>query len=207
VRLGSIRKSEVVDLVGVGANSNCTRCRLEIGALGRSSGWGNAGKHARRGRRKALRTRRVLDLGRHGAGIRRAQAERQVMRRGVFKLWCLVTIRKSDVIDFEWLAVISNRTRCRLEMDSAAERTSLASAAKAAWSGAAIGGAEAPPLRCTRCRFEIVRVAHGQPAQQAILRSGCRLNVEVEVAGRRSPGDVPGVRRPAALGVRPERRM
>ena len=29
-RFGSIRKSEVVDLEGVGVNSNCTRCRLEI---------------------------------------------------------------------------------------------------------------------------------------------------------------------------------
>jgi hypothetical protein len=157
VRLGSIRKSEVVDFGRLAVISNCTRCRLEIGALGRSSGWGNAGKHARRGRRKALRTRRVLDLGRHGVGIRKAQAERQAMRRGAFKLWCLVTIRKSDLVDFGWLAVISN---------------------------------------CTRCRLEIVEVVHGRPARQAIPRC---------VGARRD--DVPGVRRPAALGVRPERRM
>jgi hypothetical protein len=45
-----------------------------------------------------------------------AQPARQAILRGARRLRCLVTIRKSDVVDFEWLAVISNCTRCRLEI-------------------------------------------------------------------------------------------
>jgi hypothetical protein len=46
-----------------------------------------------------------------------ARRERRGNSESVFaKCGRLVTIRKSDVVDFEGVAVISNCTRCRLEM-------------------------------------------------------------------------------------------
>jgi hypothetical protein len=93
--LVTIRKSDLVELAGVAEISNRTKCRLEIAAMG-NDWYGNRTQAGR-----ACATKASGECWWAGAQLRR-----------------LVTIRKSEVVDSATVAVISNCTRCRLEIET-----------------------------------------------------------------------------------------
>jgi hypothetical protein len=92
-RFGSIRKSELADSAGVAANSNRTRCRLEI-----ETAW-------------LVRECWVPIVEQEIVG---GQPARQAIPR--VQNCCLGTIRKSELIDLARVARNFNCTRCRLEI-------------------------------------------------------------------------------------------
>ena len=91
--LGTIRKSDVVDSRWVTTNSNRRMCRLEIGAVCSNS--------------EGHRTQ---------AGHACATNPSNDLNWLPSQIGCFGSIRKSEVVDLARVAVISNRTRCRLEI-------------------------------------------------------------------------------------------